>query len=1087
MKTGVCPYPGLRPFSEEESIFFKGRDLHIRQIVKLLEQNKMAFITGASGDGKSSMVYAGVVPYIRAGFSKAQYNSWLIFDFKPQRNPLASLTRSVVDEMNLSYDDTYKKMRSGFSALVKLYKQSPYYINDGSSDDKNRGKNLLIIADQFEEVFTMNENFHDGNASNDAYTCVNILLETIRLALVEDLPIYVVFTMRSDYISQCTVFKDLPEFIAYSQFFVPQLKRTEIRQVIEQPAALAGGSVSTRLTEVLIDNLNSSFDQLPVLQHALNLLWKTANNGSEPLDLLHLAKIAGISREMLDDDQQRDFDAWYDTLPLYRQKYYEHPDLNNILNAHAGTLYESAYDYFMHNASWADKTITPDESKQIIETAFKSLTKIDNNRQVRNRCTLHEITGIINKPNINEATVCGVLNIFRDEDNTLLRPFAMRNDLETQYLDGDTVLDVTHEALIRNWKLLSQWDVEELDNLKEYNDFNSQVQRWIDNGRSPEFLLSSGNYAIFKQWYDRCRPNKYWLLKNDTSQRPEREKLRAATNRMEKCNAFMEQSNEALLAKEKSRRRKIAGTIIGLLVFIAGLSILSIWALSEKRNADERTAYAQAQETIAKQQTDIAKEQERNAKEAQKRAEESEDNANAQRDTARIRYNEAMAAKIESDRERRRADSLRKVAEQASKNADEERRKAVRERDTAATERDKAQKANAEANRLYYVALSNTLAMKAKNQYEDKTLNLRLAKTACQMNQKGDNSQKNADLYDAILFALEQNKIIQPLDIKLSAPIKSFTTDPDGGIVAIEDNGTITQHYINSIGKAEPAGESVSLYNKTPIESAIFVTPSLVAYSAKDKKSFLATTDGNHQTALPDYDDYIRAASPSPDSQRCAIAYIYGNVIIMPATDGDKPLAEHNFRTTITDVYYHDDNNIYVLCHDGKLLKWNFNTNTEKVILTPNSRQIAFKMAAIPDKKLLAVCYSDGDIQFVNLIDDQKGNSMTGGHSKLENLLYDPNTGVLALSSADKRISLINTNDFDEKPLVIEEHSLNGHKVKGMGFNGNGVLFALTDDNKLRFWDTNPGTYSNALLSMNLPQLSDAEWNLILGREFSKK
>ena len=71
MKTSICPYPGLRPFTEEESIFFKGRDLHIRQIVKMLEQNKMAFITGASGDGKSSMVYAGVIPYIRAGFSTA--------------------------------------------------------------------------------------------------------------------------------------------------------------------------------------------------------------------------------------------------------------------------------------------------------------------------------------------------------------------------------------------------------------------------------------------------------------------------------------------------------------------------------------------------------------------------------------------------------------------------------------------------------------------------------------------------------------------------------------------------------------------------------------------------------------------------------------------------------------------------------------------------------------------------------------------------------------------------------------------------------------------------------------------------------
>lgn len=148
---------------------------------------------------------------------------------------------------------------------------------------------------------------------------------------------------------------------------------------------------------------------------------------------------------------------------------------------------------------------------------------------------------------------------------------------------------------------------------------------------------------------------------------------------------------------------------------------------------------------------------------------------------------------------------------------------------------------------------------------------------------------------------------------------------------------------------------------------------------------------------------------------------------------------------------------------------------------------MAFKMTPIPDKNLLAVCFSDGNIHFVNLLNDQETDQMPGGHSKLENLIYDQNTGILALSSADKRISLINTNDLNEKPLVIEEHSLDNHKVKCMGFNGKGVLFALTDDNRLRQWDTNPDTYANALSTMNLAPLSENEWNLILGREFSER
>ena len=438
MKQGMCPYPGLRPFTEEESIFFKGRDLHIRQIVKLLEENKMAFITGASGDGKSSMVYAGVIPYIRAGFFKSEFNSWLIADFKPQRNPLAALTQSTAEQLGIDKEQCAKELETGFSSLIDLYKKSEFYVTN-QPDAANKGKNLLIIADQFEEIFTNTDNFQAGQPSEESYTAINLLLETVRISVAEKLPVYVIFTMRSDFISQCTVFKNLPEFIAYSQFFVPQLKRDEIRQVIEEPAILAGGSVSTRLTEVIINNLNNGFDQLPVLQHALNLLWKMADNGKTPLDLIHLAKIAGISKDVLSDSEQKEFDQWFSTRPAYEKKYFEKTDLNNVLNTHAGILYESAFGYFDKNAFWADKNITPEDSKDIIKATFKCLTKIDNNRPVRNRCTLNEITGVINKDHISNATVCGVINIFRAPENTLLRPFIDPDNLESQYISGDTV------------------------------------------------------------------------------------------------------------------------------------------------------------------------------------------------------------------------------------------------------------------------------------------------------------------------------------------------------------------------------------------------------------------------------------------------------------------------------------------------------------------------------------------------------------------------------------------------------------------------------------------------------------------------
>ena len=118
---------------------------------------------------------------------------------------------------------------------------------------KRKAANLFILVDQFEEFFTNSENYNNGKASVHSQTVINSLLETARIALAEDLPIYIICTMRSDFIGQCAAFRGLPEYIGFSQFFVPRLKRKEIHQVIEEPATLSGNTISNRLTETLIN------------------------------------------------------------------------------------------------------------------------------------------------------------------------------------------------------------------------------------------------------------------------------------------------------------------------------------------------------------------------------------------------------------------------------------------------------------------------------------------------------------------------------------------------------------------------------------------------------------------------------------------------------------------------------------------------------------------------------------------------------------------------------------------------------------------------------------------------------------------
>jgi hypothetical protein len=517
----ICPYTGLRSFTEEESLYFKGREENIESATEQLQRNKFLMLTGASGDGKSSLVYAGIVPNARAGFLKSKYTQWSVADFRPERSPFKNLCTALAAQLEIVNVQTVKsELQHGFSALVDLYKNSKRFVDidsvdwqqadeKGKAELKREASNLIILVDQFEEFFTNPENYHRGVPSRDSNLVLNLLLETARIALEENLPIYVVFTMRSDFIGQCAAFRGLPEYIGFSQFFVPRLNRTQLQQVIEEPAVLSGNKISRRLTERLIHDLTEGVDQLPILQHALNQIWHAASNGKEEMDLLHYAMVGGMPVNELPDEHVDTFKKWFDALPSEIKACYHEPNLQNVLDTHTNKLYEQAADYYK---SKTGKSISDEDAKSIIKAAFICLTKIDQSRAVRNRMTLKEISNILGRPEFGTKEVGAVLNIFREPGNTFIRPF-ITNEPESLVLKDDDVLDITHESLIRNWEYLEEWAKEEFDNYAVSLDFEQQLGRWVESGKSNGFLLSIGQLTYFENWYNKVNPNIHWIAR----------------------------------------------------------------------------------------------------------------------------------------------------------------------------------------------------------------------------------------------------------------------------------------------------------------------------------------------------------------------------------------------------------------------------------------------------------------------------------------------------------------------------------------------------------------------------------------------
>jgi hypothetical protein len=570
----ICPYPGLRPFNEEESIFFKGREEHIDQIVRQLEEKKFLMLTGASGDGKSSLVYAGVIPHARAGFFKAKFNNWVVADFRPEREPLKNMAIAIDTQLQVNdVERTAKELSYGFSSLIDIYKASGFWVDqqsdaylksnaDEQKKAKRKGANLLILVDQFEEFFTNPENYSAGKASIESQAVINSLLETTRLALEQDLPIYIVCTMRSDYIGQCASFRGLPEYIGYSQFFVPRLKRKEIYQVIEEPALLNGNKISKRLIEMLINEMSDGIDQLPVLQHALNQIWQKAERGKVEMDIIHFAKINGIPKNHLNKQDKLEFEEWFDKLPEFKKEFFKQSSLGDVLDAHANELFETANDLI------GDK-ISEEDAKLIVETAFKCLTKIDEARAVRNRMTLDEVTRIINKPHITPELVDRVLYVFRIQGNTFLKPFIF-GDSTQKDLSGSSVLDITHESLIRNWQKLTVWAQEEYENLLTWQDFNKQLQRYVNSNKSSGYLLPIGPLTFFETWFNTAKPNEHWLARYDDREISKEQKLIDARKTLDDANNFIKRSTRRLFFSRtvlKYGANKIIA-VLGVVLFV---------------------------------------------------------------------------------------------------------------------------------------------------------------------------------------------------------------------------------------------------------------------------------------------------------------------------------------------------------------------------------------------------------------------------------------------------------------------------------------------------------------------------------------
>ena len=529
---GNTPYPGLRPFRSDETGIFFGREAQVDALLEKLDHFRFLAVIGPSGCGKSSLVRAGMIPALETGLLARAGVRWRVATMRPGERPLRRLAEALFAASGLSLEQDpeavaflHATLRRGPRGLVEVLRDTPL----------PEGTNLLLLVDQFEEIFR----YRQQGDSDEADAFVALLLAT---AAQHEVPVYVVMTMRSDFLGDCAVFHGLPEAINAGQFLTPRLTREQRREAIVGPAMVFGGQVEPALVNRLLNDTGEELDQLPLLQHVLMRMWTRA------YEAVQVQHDTSYQAEALSDVADP---AAGVTLTL--DDYEQVGGLTQALSNHADEAYETL----------------DAEQQRIAAVLFRCLSeRSPTQRDTRRPIQLGAVAAVAGVP---PAQVAAVADVFRHPDRSFITPSA---DVA---LHPDTVLDISHESLIRQWQRLNAWAEQEAEAAETYRRLAQTARLWK---RGQAALWSTPDLENALAWKERERPTSAWAARYGQDFALAMEFLDASENQR-----LEEQQREEAARQSKLHqvRRQLALALVGLCIAVG----LAFWAMRERQRAGE--------------------------------------------------------------------------------------------------------------------------------------------------------------------------------------------------------------------------------------------------------------------------------------------------------------------------------------------------------------------------------------------------------------------------------------------------------------------------------------------------------------------
>lgn len=1023
------PFPGLRPFKIEESHLFFGREGQSDEVLLKLSKHRFVSVIGPSGSGKSSFIYCGVLPILYGGFLTDASPNWEVVVTRPGAGPVENLAESLLKN-NPEYEaaDTEEKKIKRTIISTLLRSSSLGLVEAIEQSRQSKDVNYLVLVDQFEELFRFKDSA-DTNSVNETLAFVNLLIEAINYP---DAPIYVAITMRSDFIGDCAQFPDLTRKINDSHYLIPQLTRDQKRRAIEGPVAVGGAEITPRLTQQLLNDLGDNPDQLPILQHALMRTWSYwshyRDRDEEQLDLKHYEAI-GTMRE--------------------------------ALSMHANEAYDEL----------------DDDQKRLCEILFKAITeKRGENFGIRRPTRLSEIAAIAGST---EEALMEVIERFREPGRSLLTPgFGIP-------LEGRSMVDISHESLMRIWVRLKNWVDDEAEAVQMYLRL-AEASAMYQVGKAG--LWRPPDLQLALNWLAKHKPTLIWGQRYHPA--------------FERTMIFLEYSRKEWETeqriKELEQKRKLQRARITALV-LASATVISliflVFAFVQKTEADHQRDLADQQRVLAEENAAEAKKQQRNA-EVQRAA------AITAQKQAEVAQKLAEDNAEEAKRQQTIAEEQRQLAVRNEQRATDNAAEANHQKGIAQENEQKAKEAEADATRRRYIAQAKAIAIKSKELGDsDPALEALLAQQAFNFNTQYAGYEYDNDIYNGLYNGI---KNLYFTNSKKDHPLVASVAGHKKAARAL-----VARKSTNSIYSGGADGRIVRwTFNKGAL-----VADTLV----KARDTYLVFS----MDISPD-ENFLVVGGSYPTDRQHNFAELYD--LRNPST----PKKITGFVGDISSILFAADNKgFYAVDNAGNSVKYSDLTTAREVVgsnekiasidISPDGSTLVgsgrngnlylwdvkngFAEQKIPvdaagkGTALTAVSYDPAgrtifvgtQTGIIHLIENGKVVRDLSGHtSSIEQIRFNFAGTFMATASRDKDVRLWKT-DFSEQPIVLSAHDW----VWSLAFTpddqqliaGINSVQQTADrvEQTIRAWPTNIATISGMLCGMLKRNMSQEEWGIYLG------